>query len=87
MLDFIEVFFLDIPPEYCRMRTVMKKETEKMNATIENLRVNHIVDMLPFLTSEAIDRIIAAAEYELRERDAEELFKEAYDDMLARQYA
>lgn len=58
-----------------------------MNATIENLRVNHIVDMLPFLTSEAIDRIIAAAEYELRERDAEELFKEAYDDMLARQYA
>lgn len=87
MLDFIEVFFLDIPFEYCRMRTVMKKETEKMNATIENLRVNHIVDMLPFLTSEAIDRIIAAAEYELRERDAEELFKEAYDDMLARQYA
>lgn len=69
------------------MWTVMKKETEKMNATIENLRVNHIVDMLPFLTSEAIDRIIAAAEYELRERDAEELFKEAYDDMLARQYA
>ena len=40
-----------------------------MKPSLENVRVNHIVDMMPFLTGEAIARIIAAAECELRERD------------------
>jgi hypothetical protein len=59
----------------------MKKET-MMNPTIEKLRVRQILDTLASLTSDSIDRIIAAAQVELRERDAEELFKEAFDDML-----
>lgn len=57
-----------------------------MNATIEKLRVRQIIDMLPSLTTDSIDRIIAAAQVELWERDGEELFKEAHDEMLARQH-
>ena len=58
-----------------------------MNATIEKLRVRQILDLLPSLMSDSLDRIIAAAQVELRDRDSAELFKEAFDDMLARQYA
>ena len=59
-----------------------------MNATIEKLRVRQILDMLPSLTTDSIDRIIAEAQVELWERQGadEELFNEAYDEMLARQH-
>ena len=49
----------------------MKKET-KMNPTIEKLRVHQILDTLASLTSDSIDRIIAAAQVELYGRDDEE---------------
>lgn len=39
-----------------------------MNATIEKLRVRQILDMLPSLTTDSIDRIIAEAQVELWER-------------------
>ena len=63
----------------------MNKETN-MNPTIEKLRVRQILDTLASLTSDSIDRIIAAAQVELRARDDEEQAKQDYDDLLARQY-
>lgn len=57
-----------------------------MNPTIEKLRVRQILDTLASLTSDSIDRIIAAAQVELRARDDEEQAKQDYDDLLARQY-
>ena len=43
-----------------------------MNPTIEKLRVHQILDTLASLTSDSIDRIIAAAQVELYGRDDEE---------------
>ena len=43
-----------------------------MNVTIEKLRVRQILDLLPSLASESIDRIIAEAQVELYGRDDEE---------------
>ena len=63
----------------------MNKETN-MNPTIEKLRVRQILDTLASLTSDSIDRIIAAAQVELRARDDEEQAQQDYDDLLARQY-
>lgn len=57
-----------------------------MNPTIEKLRVRQILDTLASLTSDSIDRIIAAAQVELRARDDEEQAQQDYDDLLARQY-
>lgn len=58
-----------------------------MNPTIEKLRVNQLIDSMAFLTSDSLDRIIAAAQVELYGRADEEQAKQDYDDLLARQYA
>ena len=63
----------------------MNKETN-MNPTIEKLRVRQILDTLASLTSDSIDRIIAAAQVELYGRADEEQAQQDYDDLLARQY-
>lgn len=63
----------------------MNKETE-MNPSIENLRVNTIIDLLRNMDSDSLDRIIIALEVELRARDAEEQAKEDYLDLLSQQY-
>jgi len=58
----------------------MKKETESMNTD----KIETLIAILKNLDSDSLDRIIAALQDELWERqgDAEELFQEAYDDML-----
>lgn len=63
----------------------MNQET-KMDATIEKLRARQILDLLPSLTSESLDRIIAAAQVELWERDGAEWFKEVFNEMSHRKH-
>ena len=58
-----------------------------MNPTIEKLRVRQILDTLASLTSESIDRIIAAAQVELYGRADEEQAQQDYDDLLGRRRA
>lgn len=58
----------------------MKKETEM------NPRIDRIVKQLASLTNDDLDKIIFAAENELRERELEEQWKQDFDDLLARQY-
>ena len=53
---------------------------------IMTLRANAIIDDFGRMSSEDLDRIIAAAENELRERELEEQWKQDFDDLLARQY-
>ena len=57
----------------------MKKET------MMNLEI--LIALLKNLDSGSIDQVIEALEVELLDRDAAEVFKEAHDEMLARQYA
>lgn len=52
---------------------------------IMTLRANSIIDDFRRMSSEDLDRIIAAAEVELRERQ-EEQWKQDFDELLARQY-
>ena len=62
----------------------MKKETDMNTDKIEIL-----IAVLKNLDSDSLDRVITALQDELwgRHDEAEELAKEAYDEMLARQYA
>lgn len=53
---------------------------------IMTLRVNSIIDDFGRMSSEDLDRIIIAAENELRERELEEQWKQDFDDLLAQQY-
>ena len=53
---------------------------------IMTLRTNAIIDDLRRMTADDLDRIIIAAENELRERELEEQWKQDFDDLLAQQY-
>ena len=53
---------------------------------IMTLRTNAIIDDFRRMSSEDLDRIIVAAENELRERELEEQWKQDFDDLLAQQY-
>jgi len=55
-----------------------------MHVTIEKLRVRQILDLLPSLASESIDRIIAEAQVELYVRADEEQAKQDYDALCLR---
>ena len=57
----------------------MKKET------MMNLEI--LIALLKNLDSGSIDQVIEALEVELLDRESAEVFKEAHDEMLARQYA
>ena len=51
-------------------------------------KIETLIAILKNLDSDSLDRVITALQDELwgRQDDAEELFKEAHDEMLARQY-
>lgn len=59
-------------------------------ANVNTDKLETLIAILTNLDSGSLAQVVAALEVELWDRDArtaEELFKEAFDDMLASQYA